>query len=855
MHVDDVYHPRTREFVLSRETIPPTRRPRRLGVGLRRLAVGAVTSALALAGIAGTASTASADEIVGEGLRIPIAGHEDPGIWVGAITAPLGAEGLVFCINGGLPVPENQPIVAVTTANDPDLAYIMAKHQDENTAAARSAIGYLVHVRHDEDMNLRQQFANNASAEIKNQANAYLAEAATNAGPYATGGSIAQTAGTVNGKITGLGVQSRAGTWLAGQSATVTLSGPATFTNGSKTWTGTTGTSPLALDWIATGNGTVSFTYSANAPTRENITILHTPAGYQSVATYAHKPANESGKVEARGELQADVTFQPIATSKVSEAVVDKGEQISDTLNVSVPGGDTWMKVDGTNVPVTFEGSAYYIPADQVGAGTPTIPAGATPVATATITATGPGDYTSPKVNVPGTGMVTWVWKAVKESQPEANRKYIDGDWSDQFGLGAETTSVRAEGKIKTSLSVIDGAGDDVITDSLWVSGLPEDYPNFAGNDFFGADTKELEHTLYWFPGDLQPTDEKLADATVLGTARTPAKNGFYPQVTGPNGDWIVQKDENGFNLPGSYAIVTRHVESDRVAGLTTSATDVSEQLIILNPVPVYVTTEAKSTGEVKEGESATVWDTAIVTGTVPDGATTTFDLYEWPLGSAPVCENPIWTSEPIPTIAGTFESPKHTVDQVTGTLGFVETTRDRNGNILTQGACGEVTETLVTTPTPFDVTTVAKSTEAVVEGKPATVKDTAEVTGYVPEGTTTTFELYQWPTGSAPVCESPIWTSEPVTTVTGRFESATHDVSNVSGTLGFVEVTRNVDGEVVSRGVCGESSETFVPGAKTASAKGLPVTGATVGFAVAGAIVLIAAGGVLLVMRRKSAA
>jgi hypothetical protein len=168
------------------------------------------------------------------------------------------------------------------------------------------------------------------------------------------------------------------------------------------------------------------------------------------------------------------------------------------------------------------------------------------------------------------------------------------------------------------------------------------------------------------------------------------------------------------------------------------------------------VATSALADREAVFGDRVVVRDSAVVTGTVPMGGTLAFELYTWPVGTDAVCDEPAWTSEVVPLVAGETTSPDVVVDPVQGNLGFVAVARGADGRELSRGACGAPEETVV--DDELAIRTVARAAGTVVVGRPADVWDEASVTGHPAEGTTLTFELYTWRAGAEPSCTSPIW-------------------------------------------------------------------------------------------------
>lgn len=107
------------------------------------------------------------------------------------------------------------------------------------------------------------------------------------------------------------------------------------------------------------------------------------------------------------------VPFQPHAVSEADQHLAVPGDALTDTIDVSSSNG-AWLKRDGAFIPVVFEGTAYQVPGTLPPARDGTVPAGAVPLGTVTVTADGPGVYTSPAVVAPQGGFVTWVWEVRK---------------------------------------------------------------------------------------------------------------------------------------------------------------------------------------------------------------------------------------------------------------------------------------------------------------------------------------------------------------------------------------------------------------------------------------------------------
>ena len=89
------------------------------------------------------------------------------------------------------------------------------------------------------------------------------------------------------------------------------------------------------------------------------------------------------------------VPFQPVAVSEADQRLAVPGDALTDTITVTSSNG-VWLKKDDAFIPVIFEGTAYQVPGTLPPAQSTTIDPAAVPLGTVTVTADGPGVYTSP---------------------------------------------------------------------------------------------------------------------------------------------------------------------------------------------------------------------------------------------------------------------------------------------------------------------------------------------------------------------------------------------------------------------------------------------------------------------------
>ncbi len=503
------------------------------------------------------------------------------------------------------------------------------------------------------------------------------------------------------------------------------------------------------------------------------------------------------------------VAFQPVLTSQVNARLVNAGQVVSDTITVSSDNG-SWLRVNGAFVPVTFEATVLQVPGTRPattcgGPVATALPSAAEPtvIATVTLTANGPGTYTSPAVTLPSSGFVTWVWRVAKADQPATWRDYIAGDWQDAYGLADETTSVRwpvATASLVREYNVHPGGR---AFDTVELSGFPADHGQYAGDACWGGDVDEVQHVVYGpFPSASVLNDDlDLTDAPVLTTLTTPARNGVYE--LGWSDDAIVPTE------PGYYVVVSAFAGDDRVLPYRSSPADVRERFYVppipTGETPVSVITQATPTALVGELFD----DLALVQGsTIPAGARLVFRAYgPQPADREPVCVEPFYESDPVPvTRAGIYRSGTTSVDQP-GDVHWVETLYDEAGQVIAEGVCGAPGETTVVTQAEsFTVTT--RATATIEQGEEAT--DTAIVAGTVPAGASVVFRAYRQD-GDTPTCTlgELAFTSEPVA-LDGPGEYVGEPfVFDEPGSYHWVETVYDKAGAVIHRGVCGAPDET----------------------------------------------
>ncbi len=538
------------------------------------------------------------------------------------------------------------------------------------------------------------------------------------------------------------------------------------------------------------------------------------------------------------------VPFQPVAVSEADQHLAVPGDALTDTITVSSANG-AWLKRDGAYIPIVFEGTAYQVPGTLPPAQASLADAGAVPLGTVTMTADGPGVYTSPEVVAPQGGFVTWVWRAHKATQPEWVRDYLAADWTDDYGITVETTSVRWPITTTSLMREYNVHSGGRAFDTVTVTGFPANHGQFEGDGYWQADNDEVIHTVYgpFATDDVLTDDLALSDAPVLTSITTPARNGVY-RLGYTDADRITPTE------PGFYVLVTTFAGDDRVQPYRSSPADVLERFFV-PPTPeveLPVTVITQATPAVLVGEPFA--DTALVQGTIPEGAYLQFRAYgPEPVDAEPNCATVLYESESIPvTQPGVYASGETTADQA-GNVYWIETLYDADATILVEGTCGAPGETTVVTEQPEQLTVTTQAVAEVTLGEPA--HDLARVSGSVPDGTTLVFEAYRQDEETVSCTADELaFRTEPMP-LDGPGEYASEEVVfEQVGTYYWIETLFDENGTEIHRGLCGAPDETtaVIPVPETPETPDLPPSLALTGagdwmlpFGIAGGIFALA--------------
>ena len=418
------------------------------------------------------------------------------------------------------------------------------------------------------------------------------------------------------------------------------------------------------------------------------------------------------------------VPFQPVATTERADRVVDDGTPLVDHVTAAVVEGDLWLEARGGGpVEVMFEGTAYgpfLRPSEEGGQ----IPAGAPVAGTERLTFSAPGTQTTAgEVLATGPGFYTWVWRVVVADQPADLQDYVADDWSDDFMIPVETSTVLHQVEHRSMAREYNVVPGGRAFDTVRIAGMAPDHGEFDGLAEWVPDVQTATVRAYG-PVAGVPAGAQVPDGTpVLWEGTVEARNGVF--YLGYDDEHPVSPTE-----PGHYVFVYSVEGDDRVEAYTSRFDDVLERFYVpaqTEPeLPVQVVTQAVPTAVVGEPFS----DTALVTGGVPDGATLVFEAFgPQDPEEAPVCEAPFFTSEPVEVPRpGYYTSGETTVDHA-GAVYWVESLYSADGELLHRGECGIPSETTLVAEAPVEPEPAAPGPQDPAEPTPAAATEPAAVT------------------------------------------------------------------------------------------------------------------------------
>lgn len=606
-----------------------------------------------------------------------------------------------------------------------------------------------------------------------------------------------------------------------------------------------------------------------------NVRVWHT-AGQQGVAGPGERAG---GGFAIAGEDAADrsVRFQPIVTT-LTGTVTPDGKLVDALTFATAPdeagSNNRWPKrTDGTAFEVAFDVTAYG-PFSGAPAVSDDPPPGASAVETVTVLSgpEGPGGTATAAFTglVPG-GVYTFVATYSAESTPSPTRAFIAEGyaWKHGFGIAEETTIVPMDLELSSQIgsSTVPLSGpstDTVIVENrgVWLEREGAPVTVILRGDYVYVPMADED-------ADPVPVDALPADARVVATR--------YLRVDRPGAYEITDPPTAVASGTGYMTWRWSLQRADQPAETAEWVLEDFERYLDPTQTQEILQPEISTKAQAGTVPDDTASDTAIVGGTLPaNGAVVTFEAFDVPI-EAPedledvcVAENLVFSdADTGQTIMepGEYPGPEMTTSRYAKTL-WVESlwsvpVDDEEPELIARGECGVRQETTFTVDVTTQVRTTGSAPEVEVGER---IWDTSETRGWVPEGGRHMYHVYTWQ-GSTPVCDDTtlIATLESTRgTLDGGLypdedplvedsEPLTVPASARGGSIGFVEHLVDEIGRTVSKGECGDATETArVAGPPLAATGGgavplwMPVAG---GAAVVGGITAVIVG----ILRRRT--
>lgn len=442
------------------------------------------------------------------------------------------------------------------------LAWLMQQYEGNRDALTHAAIASLIHEKIDMRKDLwpeRLQKVTARNPDMPAKMEELRAQMVRHA-PQRIEVQTEYTDGLRAGRV-GVRVLNAEGGAAPGTPFTLTLEGPATFTDGS-------GTSRNEKS----GDGISWFTWTASgragqvraSATYEYGTLIRLDSAQDLVVI--------SDKGTGKGEdnvFPVRRDFTPAVTTAVTQKTVDPGQPVEDRVTSAVADKDHdyWVK----GLKLTADG--YYftgIQPDEVGS---SINPGADdtvedflaglkergfkPVAYGTASFTGPGQsvtvraVTSPNGKQEyrarsGDDVGTWVWAFNASEQSQQAREVVLDDAISPFLELAETSSTRRELAVESSVAEPAVQAGDEISDTITVRGFPDDHGKFTGSTALGLEADEpLAQVTVWWAGDADnPAND---DAYKPEGADVPTEDEHHRKV----GTWEYAATNGTFRVGG----------------------------------------------------------------------------------------------------------------------------------------------------------------------------------------------------------------------------------------------------------------------------------------------------------------
>lgn len=361
------------------------------------------------------------------------------------------------------------------------------------------------------------------------------------------------------------------------------IDGPAVFTaNGKQAINVSAGEVSQRIH--STGAGQVKVTVHAPALPGDFTVYYHEPYGSNVSRSQGLMTGTEKA---ATSRVMADIVPAPLRVEINTQAQFVDNTDVRTTLDtVEVRSQGRWPEGETLAVDMTLYGpfaSAY-----KEGA---RIPEDAPRAGEQRLEFRGPGTMTTDPVAVQRPGFYTWVAQVDPDQQTPAMRRALDSTpYRSQFFDSAESVIAPAIPHITTSVDRSEITTGEKTTDVITIEGVIEGHGTFVGLGSWSADNTELIQRLYG-PFDIRPTAQtSLGDAPVVHEEALVMANGVQSTQA-------VELSE-----PGWYVWVSHYSGDTRLAPVSTSPGDQTEQVYVRLPGIPTVSTSAVE--EAKLGEA-----------------------------------------------------------------------------------------------------------------------------------------------------------------------------------------------------------------------------------------------------------
>lgn len=312
-------------------------------------------------------------------------------------------------------------------------------------------------------------------------------------------------------------------------------------------------------------------------------------------------------------------------------------------------------------------------------------------------TVTAEGTYQSPNAPAQPEGTYHWVEVITTPGGEEISRG--------KCGVPTETSVVTAP-EVKTNAQPGANLGGELFDVATVTGAIAEDGYDLTFAAYKVPVVKD-ETTGEWatdYPEGFKPSEEEGANNLEWVCEADPVFETSEPILVKEEGDFTSESftpEEFGKYL--WVETLTWNGENGESIEIHRGECGIAEESGVILDVTTQAQTD-NSDQTVGKGEAA--WDVALLNGYVPEGATVEIRAYQpetnTPVAEACVAENEVftWTSEPL--LGGMAENLEVKSDkfapknlEAASTLYFVETTKDALGRTVSEGECGEPSETL----------------------------------------------------------------------------------------------------------------------------------------------------------------